>query len=390
VETLSEGVDVVVDDGSHQPRHMLASLQHLFKPLLRDGGYYVIEDMFTNFVKDWNMESPFSVSAYLGRVMQGLSLGAALPKEVQGCTEILCQFSVCWLKKGTVVRSPPWCRSPSTQWGPTLVHRQLACEDLQHRVVYHITSCNDDDNEEGRVGDVRMEGGYGNVTAGVFAEVFPPSAKIKVYGMGGKCEPSSRHSFSSDTQTNSTRGLAYVILDTSTAPVIDRFRLYLKLYTTRLLPGGYYFWKNRPQLDVNRDNNNSSMSPSDIFVRSLYGSYCALSVSVATGSMRNTARRKRRGSRYKSYPNVVENIDSKLCSPNSAFQDVFRVGCDRRFCFVQKHVSMQSLRSYARLDPIFSFELVEEDKIFLKSSARFLFFCCCLKKLLFMLNQIMS
>jgi len=40
--------DIVVDDGSHVPAHVVASFQVLF-PLLADGGLYVIEDVQTTF-----------------------------------------------------------------------------------------------------------------------------------------------------------------------------------------------------------------------------------------------------------------------------------------------------------------------------------------------------
>lgn len=40
--------DVIIDDGSHVPKHVVASFQHLF-PALADGGLYVIEDIQTAF-----------------------------------------------------------------------------------------------------------------------------------------------------------------------------------------------------------------------------------------------------------------------------------------------------------------------------------------------------
>lgn len=46
------GVDVILDDGSHQMRHVRASLLGLF-PLLADGGLYVIEDMHTAFWRSY-------------------------------------------------------------------------------------------------------------------------------------------------------------------------------------------------------------------------------------------------------------------------------------------------------------------------------------------------
>jgi hypothetical protein len=40
--------DIIVDDGSHMPKHVLASFDYLF-PALADGGLYVIEDVQTCF-----------------------------------------------------------------------------------------------------------------------------------------------------------------------------------------------------------------------------------------------------------------------------------------------------------------------------------------------------
>ncbi len=43
-----DGIDVVLDDGSHQMDHIRASLKSLF-PLLADGGTYMIEDLHTAY-----------------------------------------------------------------------------------------------------------------------------------------------------------------------------------------------------------------------------------------------------------------------------------------------------------------------------------------------------
>ena len=40
--------DVIIDDGSHMPQHVTSSFNILF-PRLRDGGYYMIEDVQTTF-----------------------------------------------------------------------------------------------------------------------------------------------------------------------------------------------------------------------------------------------------------------------------------------------------------------------------------------------------
>mmetsp|Transcript_32287 Transcript_32287/g.72882 ORF Transcript_32287/g.72882 Transcript_32287/m.72882 type:complete len:305 (+) Transcript_32287:25-939(+) len=44
-----DGWDVIIDDGSHVPLHMLSSFKRLF-PRLRPGGLYIIEDIETSYV----------------------------------------------------------------------------------------------------------------------------------------------------------------------------------------------------------------------------------------------------------------------------------------------------------------------------------------------------
>lgn len=44
--------DVIIDDGSHRPPHVVASFTALF-PHLRDGGIYVIEDLQTSYWPTW-------------------------------------------------------------------------------------------------------------------------------------------------------------------------------------------------------------------------------------------------------------------------------------------------------------------------------------------------
>ena len=46
------GVDVVLDDGSHQMKHVNKTLRHLY-PMLNDGGVYMVEDMHTAFWQKW-------------------------------------------------------------------------------------------------------------------------------------------------------------------------------------------------------------------------------------------------------------------------------------------------------------------------------------------------
>ncbi len=46
------GVDIILDDGSHQMKHVMASLRHLF-PLLENEGIYVIEDLHCAYWKKY-------------------------------------------------------------------------------------------------------------------------------------------------------------------------------------------------------------------------------------------------------------------------------------------------------------------------------------------------
>ena len=42
-------VDFVLDDGSHIPRHQIASFEYLFRHGLNNGGVYMVEDCFTSY-----------------------------------------------------------------------------------------------------------------------------------------------------------------------------------------------------------------------------------------------------------------------------------------------------------------------------------------------------
>jgi hypothetical protein len=45
---LIGSLDIIIDDGSHQNKHVICSFQTLF-PLLNDGGIYVVEDLQTSY-----------------------------------------------------------------------------------------------------------------------------------------------------------------------------------------------------------------------------------------------------------------------------------------------------------------------------------------------------
>lgn len=59
------GWDVIIDDGSHIPMHVLTSFKHLF-PYVRPGGLYIVEDLETNYVEHKSSYG-YEFSAGLGK-----------------------------------------------------------------------------------------------------------------------------------------------------------------------------------------------------------------------------------------------------------------------------------------------------------------------------------
>lgn len=54
VKNIVGGVDLIIDDGSHHPRHQFISFTYLFENMLNNGGYYIIEDIECTY---WNNNS---------------------------------------------------------------------------------------------------------------------------------------------------------------------------------------------------------------------------------------------------------------------------------------------------------------------------------------------
>lgn len=57
-------LDIVIDDGSHVSYHQIASFEVLF-PYVKKGGYYVIEDLHTSYLKEFQIKSPIPAIEYL-------------------------------------------------------------------------------------------------------------------------------------------------------------------------------------------------------------------------------------------------------------------------------------------------------------------------------------
>jgi len=80
--------DIVVDDGSHLNSHQLASFETLF-PLLRSGGWYVIEDLQTSYWPGYGGTStgrtgPATGAGLMGGLLDGLHHRDNLPVEAGG------------------------------------------------------------------------------------------------------------------------------------------------------------------------------------------------------------------------------------------------------------------------------------------------------------------
>lgn len=73
--------DVIMDDGSHVPFHVMFSLFSLFGPCLKEGGMYIIEDVETSYWGDGD--------GVYGYRLEGTGFGAAPDRSV---TEKLKQF----------------------------------------------------------------------------------------------------------------------------------------------------------------------------------------------------------------------------------------------------------------------------------------------------------
>jgi hypothetical protein len=69
-------LQVIIDDGSHRPAHVIASFNVLF-PLLADGGVYVVEDTQTSYWPEWGgKEDPDDTTTSMGmlkRLADGLN-----------------------------------------------------------------------------------------------------------------------------------------------------------------------------------------------------------------------------------------------------------------------------------------------------------------------------
>ena len=102
------GVDVVLDDGSHQMQHIRASLEYLF-PRLSEGGIYMIEDLHTAYWEYYRggYSAPDNFFGYVGELMHDMHQwyheeGQKHPAASTGCSGIHVHDSIVVLEKTKV------------------------------------------------------------------------------------------------------------------------------------------------------------------------------------------------------------------------------------------------------------------------------------------------
>ncbi|WP_245515948.1 class I SAM-dependent methyltransferase [Ancylobacter aquaticus] len=102
------GVDIVLDDGSHQMKHLRVSLEALFGRL-SDGGIYVIEDLHTAYWRDFGggYRARRNFFRYIGEVIADIHHwyhwnGVVHPSVSSHCTGIHVHDSMVILEKGVV------------------------------------------------------------------------------------------------------------------------------------------------------------------------------------------------------------------------------------------------------------------------------------------------
>lgn len=120
-------LDIVVDDGSHESEHIIASFTALF-PLMRPGGMYVIEDLQTSYWPGYNGGStdpgdPSTAMGFLKTLLDGMHHqdqirdSAYQPSEIEiGVTAIHLYHNLVFIEKGvnTEPTAPAWLPRSST------------------------------------------------------------------------------------------------------------------------------------------------------------------------------------------------------------------------------------------------------------------------------------
>jgi SAM-dependent methyltransferase len=137
---VPEGFDVIIDDGSHYVKHVIATFSGLFSHL-KPGGIYVVEDLHVSGWRDW------------GRV--ALNRGMALKQETEGNDpEEMARFlsdvrkrsdvaelvvhlkKICFIRKAGAEPSPPLERGDRLEdLFPAAPRQRILLQKIARRLV---------------------------------------------------------------------------------------------------------------------------------------------------------------------------------------------------------------------------------------------------------------
>jgi hypothetical protein len=109
IADLAGTLHLVIDDGSHQPAHIIQSFHVLF-PLLADDGIYVIEDTQTSYWPEWGGQEDIGASdttmAFVKRLIDGLNYEEFVVEPYEPTytdlhvTAVSCYHNLVFIQKG--------------------------------------------------------------------------------------------------------------------------------------------------------------------------------------------------------------------------------------------------------------------------------------------------
>ncbi len=78
-ESIPEGLDIIIDDGSHMNNHQIFSFKYLFNRM-NSGGIYVIEDVHTSYRSYYRKKSSKSTIEYLKKRIDDINVHGRLER----------------------------------------------------------------------------------------------------------------------------------------------------------------------------------------------------------------------------------------------------------------------------------------------------------------------
>lgn len=115
-------IDIIIDDGSHMNRHVIASFEYLF-PILAPNGIYVVEDVQTSYWANFggsttNLSSDKTMVGYFKKLVDGLNYQDMVPTPTptyfdSHITEICFYHNMIFIQKGLNNEAPGTFHRPT-------------------------------------------------------------------------------------------------------------------------------------------------------------------------------------------------------------------------------------------------------------------------------------